>query len=282
MEKASPVDGKTIRLGTTQHQTMVYGIDFYGYVGADYAGQVVRLVDIPLDIAALSVQGGGSGYSGVVIRWNDPDSDNLDYAIEEGVFSATEATSLELPLLPDDGSAIYSIGSISDSSLTTSVDSDGAESDITVYDTDRWIGTADLTDRNESESIRLSVRVDRHWENLNGDIAPYDPWFAIVESDLVPTPTVDGTQRGECSEGGVDFGYPAMVLDYLYYQVFLAPDAFGDTTEISYVSSYEFDTGDSGYSLEDYLNDGAEEDGFDPCGISLGPLLAMRTGTVMA
>ena len=38
----------------------------------------------------------------------------------------------------------------------------------------------------------------------------------------------------------------------------------------SYISSYEFDTGDSGYSLDDYLNDGADEDGFDPCGISLG------------
>jgi hypothetical protein len=90
-----------------------------------------------------------------------------------------------------------------------------------------------------------------------------------VDADLVPTPTVDGTQRGSCAEGGVDFGYPSLVLDYLYHQIFLSPDSYGETTEVNYASTYQIDTGGTGFSIEDYMSQ--EQEGFDPCGLSLGP-----------
>jgi len=46
----------------------------------------------------------------------------------------------------------------------------------------------------------------------------------VVPSNLLPTPTVDGTSSGACEDGDT-FAYPASLLDYLYYQMFLSSDS---------------------------------------------------------
>jgi hypothetical protein len=108
-----------------------------------------------------------------------------------------------------------------------------------VYDTDRWL--LDLTDRDADEDVAVAITVDRRYENTDGDLAPFDVWAAVVPSQYVPSPSVDGTRRGDCEEGH-DFGYPASMLEYLYYQMFLSSDP-----------------GASGVTA-----------GFDPCGRTVG------------
>jgi len=105
--------------------------------------------------------------------------------------------------------------------VTLSVSSEGDEEAMDVYDTDRWL--LDLTDRSASEDVSVVITVDRRYENSEGDIAPFDLWAAIVPQQFVPSPSVDGTRRGDCEEGA-DFGYPASMLDYLYYQMLLSPE----------------------------------------------------------
>ena len=137
--------------------------------------------------------------------------------------------------------------------------SDEGDMATDVYDTDRWL--LDLTDRDSDEEITVAITVDRRYDN-EGDMAPYDLWAAVVPAGLLPSPSVDGTRRGDCDEG-VDFGYPASMLDYLYYQMFLSSDP-----------------GTSGVTAD-----------FDPCGSiqapdtgstdTLGKAHAVQTGTVM-
>ncbi|MDO9280552.1 MAG: hypothetical protein Q7U06_01510, partial [Pseudomonadota bacterium] len=60
---------------------------------------------------------------------------------------------------------------------------------------------------------------------------------AVAPRELVPEPTVDGTQRGETCEGGADFGYPSSLLEHLAAQLFLSSTMYS-----------------------------GDEDDFDPCG----------------
>ncbi len=224
----SEVAGTDVVLGNSDFVTLTSGLPFYGYVEGNYASHVVRLTDVPYDEVALEILGRGSGFLGAVVRWNDPEQ--VDTEIEFSL-SSTEATNLSLPELPDDGEAIYAIGELADPGYTLIPISDKDTSEATVYDTDRWL--LDLSDRPITESVNVAIQLQRHYEDPNGDIGPYDPWVAVVQASLVPTPTVDGTVRGECDDGGYEFAYPSTVLDYLYYQVFLSGFAMGDSTEIS-------------------------------------------------
>jgi hypothetical protein len=182
----------------------------------------VRLTDIPYETATLEIQTSSSSVRGVVIRWNDAES--VDYKVED-VFSATDANNMELPPLPDDGRHITGLGSISDPGVTM-VLSPGSEGEpMDVYDTDRWL--LDLTDRPADEDIDVAITVDRRYENLDGDIAPYDVWAAVVPANLLPTPTVGGTSSGACEEGDA-FSYPASLLDHLYYQMLASSDSGSD------------------------------------------------------
>ncbi len=221
-DEPSEIEENAVKLGNTDYFTFVAAIPFNGYIGGAYAAHVVRVTDIPYAESTLEVQSSSSDIKGVLIRWHDPES--VDYKVEN-VFSATDANNMPLPDLPEDGSPITGMGTISSAGVTLSLSPEGEEEAADVYDTDRWL--LDLTDRSASEDITVVITVDRRYENTDGDIAPFDLWAAVVPQQFVPSPSVDGTRRGEC-EDGVDFGYPASMLDYLYYQMFLSPNPGAD------------------------------------------------------
>jgi hypothetical protein len=214
----SEIEENAVKLGNTDYFTFVAGMPFNGYMEGAYGAHVVRVTDIPYTAATLDIQSSSSDLKGVLIRWHD--AEGVDYKVEN-VYSATDANNMPLPDLPEDGSPITGMGTISTAGVTLSMSPEGEEEAVYVYDTDRWL--LDLTDRSASDEISVVITVDRRYENTDGDIAPFDLWAAIVPQQFVPSPSVDGTRRGEC-EDGVDFGYPASMLDYLYYQMFLSPD----------------------------------------------------------
>lgn len=210
------IEENAVKLGNTDYFTYVAAIPFYGYVAGSYGAHVVRITDIPYESATLEIQSSSSDLKGVLIRWHDPET--VDYKVEN-VFSATDANNMPLPPLSDDGSPITGLGTISTAGVSLAVNDGGEEMAADVYDTDRWL--LDLTDRDADEIVSVAITVDRRYENTDGDLAPFDVWAAVVPSQYLPSPTVDGTRRGDCDEGH-DFGYPASMLEYLYYQMFLS------------------------------------------------------------
>ncbi len=228
----------------TDYLTMVTGFPFYGSVAGDYGAQVVRLADIPFDQAALVIDAAGNGYEGVVVRWTDPTRENT--AVED-IFSSTDANSLTLPALPSDGEPIWAVGNILPPGATQLVTEDGEPDTKTIYDTDRWL--LDLTSRPAGVPVTVVIELTRHYEDTDGDLGLYDPWFAVVQKNLVPTPTVTGTTSASCPSGP-SFGYPTTVLEYLASQVFLSPyshvDADGDEITEENFSGGGDDTGDAG------------------------------------
>jgi hypothetical protein len=216
---ASEVTDRRVQLANVDHTTSVTGFDYYGYAAANYGVHVVRVTDLPFDDAQLELQGTSSDFVGAVIRWRDPSGDDL--AVED-VFSSTDANPLSLPALPEDGSPIYALGEIGIAGTTNTINSGGTSSRASVEDTDRWL--LDLSGRPPTDLVRLAIQLDRQFEDTSGNVAPSDPWFAVLPQEYVPTPTVADTNSSACS-GSSSFAYPISVLDYLYYQMFLSGTA---------------------------------------------------------
>lgn len=241
-----------VLLNGTDHYTHVTGLEFSGFIEANYGAQVVRMVGVPYRATSVEIQGSSSGLVGAVVRWNDPSE--VDYAVED-IFSPTDANNIEIPSLPATGQPVYAIGNISSPGLTVVVDSDGEETETEVLDTDRWL--LDLSDRS-GEEIEVAIWLDRRFDE-EGDVSLTDPWLAIVPTSYVPTPSVDGTTRGACADG-VDFTYPSSVLEYLYYQVYLSAEAFEESSdeEDGGIDPSEFDA--CGTLSEDALTCGDDWD----------------------
>lgn len=245
---STPVENadRRVRLGHTDHSTAVFGQDFYGYVEAGYGAQVVRLTDIPFNATQIEVRSSSSDYKVAVVRADDPGYVNFARDI---LYSPTDVNNTILPLLPSDGSPIYGIGEISASGVTLTIDTDGNQTSSTVYDTDRWL--VDLSNFPIGQSVKVVGWLDHRYEDVNGTVDLTDPWMAIVPRAYLPVPTVTGTQTGACTDG-VSFGYPFMLLEYLYSQVLLSPTSYEESEMFSLDSSSE----DTGGSVEM----------FDPCG----------------
>lgn len=244
----SELEANRVLLQHTDPLTMVAGFPFFGAVAGGYGAQVVRLTGIPYDVGALEVQASNFGYKVAVVRWSDPTT--VDW-VKEASFSSAAAESTALPELPADGSAVFGIGEIKSPASTTIVTA-GEDVDDTVgkvYDTDRWL--IDLSAYSLSDSVRVSVHLDRHYDGLDGEVGLEDPWLALVPEAWVPTPTVSDTRRATCSGGGDDFAYPSSILEHLYYQVFLSPTPLDSAT-----TDAEADTGADPTAS------------FDPCGIA--------------
>lgn len=224
---------------------LVTGIDFYGYPARNYGGQVIRLADIPYDVAAVRIDSPDSGYLGVVVRTEDPVE--RDFVVEN-IYSSLAANSMPLPSLPSDGRRLIGLGELQPDGATLRVLTEGDTEVGVVYDTDRWL--LDLSDRPLDERLRVAIHLERRFQDAAGTESPADPWVAVLERSLVPTPTVEGTKRGTCPEGGASFAYPASVLDYLYSQIFLSGVAL---------------SGEIGEE-EEAVDTGTAEGAFDPCG----------------
>jgi hypothetical protein len=99
--------------------------------------------------------------------------------------------------------------------------------------------------------VRMNIWLDRQYESTGGDAAPYDPWFAVVPVDYVPTPDEAVTTRAMCSHvDGIPFAYPTSVLQYLFYQEVLSHTPISEAV------------------LETQQGDDDEgSTGFDPCGV---------------
>lgn len=238
--------------------TMVTGFNYFGYVAANYGTQVTRLSDIPYDEGALLVDALGSGYIGVVVRLEDPASP--DYIVEN-IFSSTDATDVSLQALPADGTPIRALGAIQDKGASFIRTADGEEELAPVYDTDRFL--LDLTDRAASETVKISVHLERRYVDRSGTVGPSDPWLSVVPKNLVPHPTVSTINSSSCSGHPITFAYPSSVTEHLYYQLFLSSDAVGTDFQS------EEEEGDSGAT--DGGGTGGEGGGeastdFDPCG----------------
>jgi hypothetical protein len=241
-EDPTQIDENNVTVSNSDHFTYAPGSPFYGYLEPNFSGHVVRMIDIPYERATLEVESPSSDIRAVVIRWNDPET--IDFKVED-VFSAMDATNVPLPPLPDDESEITGLGVLSEPGKTA-VLSGGETLTTDVYDTDRWL--LDLTDRDATEAIDIVITVDRRYESVDGQIAPYDLWAAIIPVDLLPTPTVDGTTSGSCEDGD-DFAYPASMPDFLYAQLLLAGASGSDGVTAGFDpcgATYLGDTGDTG------------------------------------
>ncbi len=221
---------RAVRLGGPDPFIYNPAFSFSGYMLENYSAEIIRLTGIPYDEAVVQIQVQSGDVLGTIIRWNDPVP--RDYAIEN-VFSPTDANSVELPLLPADGTAIHGVGdltAVGSVDVVTSNDDDGSPADVP--DTDRWL--LDLTDRAPTEDVHLAIWLKRHFASSDGEVGPQDPWVAIAPLDIVPEPTVGGVERGSCT-GGIDFAYPGTILEYLYYQIFLSSTMYSgsETAEAS-------------------------------------------------
>ncbi len=235
-----------VRLSHTDFATAVFGQDFYGYVTPGYGAQVIRMTDIPFEATQVEVRSPSSAYKVAVIRGDDVAA--VNYA-RDVLYSPTDVNNTVLPLLPNDGTPIYGIGEISAEGATVTVDADGNQTAQTVYDTDRWL--VDLSNFTNGSSVRVVAWLDYRYEDVNGTVGLTDPWLAMVPRSYVPVPTVTGTQSGSCTDGQT-FGYPFLLLEYLYSQVLLSPQSYS-ASEIFSLDSSEEDTGSS-------------QTMFDPCG----------------
>ncbi len=225
-ENLAYVDGQTdfpyleadseVLLGGTDPFHFDPAFAFDGWIAADYGAQVVRLNGIPYVAAGLELQFKGDGFLATVVRWNDPVTP--DYAVEQ-IFSPTDADSVSLPSLPDDGTEIYGIGELSSAvEVEVKITADDVES-ADVLDTDRW--RLDLTDRPAGEVVYLQAWLDRRFDE-DGDSQPSDAWIAIAPEEYVPEPTFDGTHASDVCSGDIDFAFPDSFLEHLYYQVMLS------------------------------------------------------------
>ena len=247
---ADPIENTALRvtLGNSDHATAVAGSSFYGQMAAGYGASVMRIIDMPYDDTVLEITQPGSDFVGAVIRWNDPLF--TDYAVEQS-YSSSVTTSINFPSLPDDGTPIYGMGKMGEPWDIVKYNPDGEYGEGSFYDSDRWL--LDLTDRALGSQVRVHIWLDRRY-NDSYDIAPFDPWMALVPQAWVPTPNETETTRDRCmGSDAIDFAYPTSVLDYLYYQEIitheaLPTDAIGD-------DEGEEEEGDEG-----------EGSGFDPCG----------------
>jgi hypothetical protein len=256
--------GRRVVTTGTDFQTFVTGFPFYGYTIGGHSAFVTRLVDVPYDETYLEIQGGDGKILGTVIRWLDPGEDN--FAVEQ-VFSALDANPIPLPALPDDGTEIYGLGEITDTSATTVIAADGSSSSADVSDTDRWL--LDLTDRSSSEVILVAIWLERKFENATGDVSPYDPWLAIVPESDVPTPTVDDTQYDATCATSPYWTYPSSVIESVFNQYFLSSipgvssdQDVGDAEDSVYCGTEDTDVGDTGLEIscaEDWDDDGFAE-----------------------
>lgn len=212
---------------------LLQGPDFYhydpafsfdGWIGSDYSAQVVRLDGIPYDSAGLQVQFEGAGFLAEVVRWEDPAEP--DYAVEN-IFGPTDVNAVVLPSLPADGSTIFGIGELTGSAEVSMIDASGDATTADVVDTDRWV--LDLTDRSVLDTLTLHLWLDRRFDD-SGDSMPEDPWIAVAPLDYIPQPTVAGTHSSPLCTDAPAFAFPTSVLDYLYYQVFLAGEMGTEAT----------------------------------------------------
>ncbi len=223
-DSPTEVAENNVTIGNTDFLTAAGSMAYSGYVVGGYGAAVVRLVDLQYDATKLVIAGSHADYFGAVIRWNDPD--DQDWKIET-IASATDQSNSALPALPEDGSPITVLGTIREPGTTQAIDEEGQVSEALVYDTDRYL--LDLTDRPSSETVRVAVKLERHYDG--SEPALYDPWVAVVPADWLPMPTPEGTARSSACPDGIDFAYPGSVLDYLYYQVFLSPTALSEQAD---------------------------------------------------
>ena len=218
------ISGTQVKLEGQDAYQYVPGFEFLGWIDSHYGAQVVRLSGISYDAAIAEIQSTDTGLVGAVVRWNDPTF--TDLAVENSA-SATEINAVELPALPDDGTPIYGVGQIIGTSSVDSISSDGAE-EVDIPDTDRWL--LDLTDRSSAEDVEVIVWLDRHFSSTDGDMGPSDPWVAIVPLELVPQPTVDGTNNATCADG-LDFAFPTSLLDHLVSQLYLSSTMWDEDSD---------------------------------------------------
>ncbi len=224
----APYENEALRvtLGNTDFATIVPAYEFAGAYEGGYAASVVRMPVVPYEDTTLYIQPGGEDFAGVVIRWNDPESSDL---MVEEIFSSSVTTSVALPAVPEDGSPVYGVGAIGEPWTISSYDHEGVYSDQEFFDTDRW--TLDLTDRAMGSQVQLHIWLDRQYEPGTYDIAPYDPWLAVVPTDYVPTPDETNTPRASCThDEGIDFAYPTSILDYLFLQEVLSEEPLGSAS----------------------------------------------------
>ena len=210
-------EGKRVVTEGTDPHTFVPGYAYFGYNEGGYSASVTRLTQIEYDNTELRIQTEGSGMSGVVIRWNDADRDDLAV---ENIYSPLSVDDLLLPPLPSDGGQIQAIGDIRDDVNIVVIDEESsATSTAAVADLDRWL--LDLTDRTNGEVIELGIWIDRRFEDASGNAAPYDPWIAILRAGVLPTPTVSATNSGTCSTSQWLWSYPNKVISYVHAQDYL-------------------------------------------------------------
>ncbi|MFH1463816.1 MAG: hypothetical protein ABIO70_05445 [Pseudomonadota bacterium] len=242
-----PSEDATLRvtLSNSDHATMVPGFDFSGYMTGGYGASVVRLPRLPYESTMLQIQGEAESMQSLIVRWNDPTFDDL--AVETS-YSSSSTSSILLPYLPEDGAPIYGVGEIGGEWSITTFDADGGSEDASLFDTDRWL--LDLTDRAAGTFVSVEIWLDRQYEDDSGNIAPFNPWLAIVPEDWVPTPTVEETNRSACAaSGAVDFAYPISLLDYLFFQQVLSANPIELTV-----------------TEEEEEEEGGAPAEFDPCG----------------
>ena len=141
---------------------------------------------------------------------------NLNYA-KENIYSPLDVNSIVLPSLPANGSPIYGFGEITSESYTN-VLQEGTFGQMDVFDTDRW--KLSLSNYPQGQTVRIAAWLALKPQNIDGDVKLDDPWLAVVPSQYLPVPTVNGMQA--CSDESVPWMYPNSLLPHLYYQVFLA------------------------------------------------------------
>ena len=248
----TPTENESNRVLTAHqdHSTFLYGKEFYGSIKDGYGAQVVRIADVPFSQTALEIRASTAGYTAAIIRAEDPGVP--DYA-KDVLYAPSDANSIQMATLPANGDQIYAVGEISSAGLTVSVDPDETETQVSVYDTDRY--RLSLSNYAPGQLINIAVWLDYRYASISGDIDLADPWLAVVPESYLPVPTVTGTQSGACTDG-ISFGYPYRLLEHLYAQVMLAPDPY--TESDLYTGASELpDDGDTG---------SAAIETFDPCG----------------
>jgi hypothetical protein len=234
---ATELASRAVQAGNTDFLTYVPGFDFNGYIAGNYGAQVVRLVGLDYTETTVEIQSSNEGLVGAVVRWTDPTAP--DWSAEDS-FSPTDTNAIVLPSLPVDGSPIFGIGRLTSSGTTQSIDEDGVATESDVVDTDRW--TLDLRDRAVGSQVTVAAWIERHYNDSNGTLGPSDPWLVIAPSELVPQPTVAGTNSATCADGE-PFAYPTSVLEHLYTQVFLSGTLYdGDESELDPCGTSAFPT----------------------------------------
>ena len=163
----------------------VPGTHLFGYTAGSYGASVVRFSDLDYLTTTIELETSGN-YIGAYVRWNDPTTS--DHVLEN-VFGATDARSIEMPALPDDGTQIIGIGTIDPDDVIISIDVNEDQNLAEVSDTDRY--TLDLSDRDE-EPIQVAVWLQRMYGDIAGAVDLYNPRVAIPHT---PARRSQGPQR---------------------------------------------------------------------------------------